>query len=146
MLLGMFFPLCLREASLNRLIQAGESITFASLVCIFWALLWKKKKKSSNSCSFHNELVQNKCIIWDYGYLIPITQSFSLVAMHRNLLHLIYCLLYYYLNHSFNWFIQKHWFFWKLNKWASLWISSFIIHFKYFLKYTSFRNKTSNCV
>lgn len=28
------FLLCLREASLNRLIQAGEGITFVSPVCI----------------------------------------------------------------------------------------------------------------
>lgn len=85
----VFFPLCLHEASLNRLIQAGESITFASPVCI-WALLWKQKQPS-NSCSFHNEFVQNKCIISDSGHLVAITQRLSWVAGYFYVLYLIYC-------------------------------------------------------
>ncbi len=151
----MFFLLCPPWGIFDSVDRAGESITFASLVCMFWALALKRQKSlqiailfikncdplcetrlsQSNYeitsikvwflhnfnilwlyCSQHyrykgyiftdcslpyegwfffwkpqitkkitlagfsqrgSQFVQNKIIIWYYGYLIPITQKFS---------------------------------------------------------------------
>ncbi len=48
-------------------------------------------------------------------------------------------------SHSFNWFVQKHWFIQDCNKWLSFQVNQWIIHSTDFCKHTdSFRNKTSD--
>lgn len=84
-----FFPLCLHEASLNHLIQAGESITIASPVCI-WASLWKKISLQI-AVLFIMNLSRKNLIISDTGYLLAITQRLALVTRDFYVLYLIYC-------------------------------------------------------